>query len=146
MNSNIIEKNEKGEKTKNGAKEAEINPNQMLGLDAPSPRTIKLQKMIDRIHHKTRLQDLLAVEMKLEKGHQGELFSTRNLMYDIKVRQGIELKSENGISMQQGGRYKDNESRMEASFLKRSHQKLNHIGPRGVANVQSDFPCFDMSE
>ena len=48
--------------------------------------------------------------------------------------------------MQQGGRYKDNASRMEATFLKRSHQKLNHIGPRAVNDVQSDFPCFDISE
>ena len=35
---------------------------------------------------------------------------------------------------------------MEAAFLKRSHQKLNHIGPRGVNDVQSDLLCFDISE
>ena len=68
-NSNNIERSQNGEKTKKDAKVAEPNPNKMLGLDDPSPRTIKLQKMIDKIHHKTRLQDLLAVEMKMEKGH-----------------------------------------------------------------------------
>ena len=68
-NSNIIEKSQNGEKAKKNSKVAEPNPTQMLGLDEPSPRTIKLRKMIDKIHHKTRLQDLLAVEMKMEKGH-----------------------------------------------------------------------------